>query len=65
MLRVDERSSQDLLGTNAAARLADNRAFYRNEDDELGKMDKLKPYAFPAEDEVAEMVVGLRGRGEG
>ncbi len=65
VLRVDERSSQDLLGTNAAARLADNRAFYRNEDDELGKMDKLKPYAFPAEDEVAEMVVGLRGRGEG
>lgn len=63
VLRVGEKDSQDLLGTNVAARLEDNRALYRNEDDELGKMTKFKPYALLAADDEAADLAGLKERG--
>lgn len=63
VLRVGEKDSQDLLGTNVAAKLEDNRAIYRNEDDELGKMTKFKPYALLAADDEAAGLAGLKERG--
>lgn len=42
--RVSENDSIAILGTPAAARLADNRALFRVADWESGRMEKFKPY---------------------
>lgn len=54
VLRLPEKDSNDLLGSNAAARLEDNRAFFRNENWELGRMEKFKPYPAPEKDALAQ-----------
>ena len=56
-LRMPEKDSNDLLGSNAAARLEDNRALFRNEDWELGRMEKFKPYEVPDDVTLERLVV--------
>ena len=44
VLRVPDNDSQNLLDSAIAARLADNRALYRDEQWPLGQLEKFKPY---------------------
>ncbi len=48
VLRVPETDSQNLLESTAAARLANNRALFRNEEWPAGQLEKFKPYAVPS-----------------
>ena len=54
-LHLAEKDSNDLLGSNAAARLEQGRALFRHEEWPLGEMEKFKPYLAPE----AEMLDGL------
>jgi hypothetical protein len=55
-LRMPEKDSNDLLGSNAAARLEDNRALFRHEEWELGRLEKFKPYAAPGTEVMEELL---------
>jgi hypothetical protein len=59
-LRLPEKDSNDLLGSNAAARLEDNRALFRHEDWELGRLEKFKPYAVPDQNELNGLIHQLQ-----
>jgi len=56
-LRLGEGDSNQLLGSPLAARLADNRAYYRHQSWTLDGVEKFKPYAVP-EVEVLETLLG-------
>ena len=43
-LHLPETDSTNLLGSLAASRLPDNRAFFRHEDWPAGQLEKFKPY---------------------
>ncbi len=58
-----EKDSNDLLGSNAAAKLGENRALFRHEDWELGRLEKFKPYAVPDDAALAELIDRLRAKG--
>jgi len=60
-LQMNDKESTDLLGSPIAARLGENRALFRHEDWESGRMEKFKPYALPEEETLARLVALLRG----
>jgi len=60
-LQMNDKESADLLGSPSAARLGENRALFRHEDWEAGRMEKFKPYALPEEETLARLVALLRG----
>lgn len=60
---LPEKDSNDLLGSNAAARLGENRALFRHEDWELGRLEKFKPYAIPEADVLTRLMEQLRAKG--
>jgi S-DNA-T family DNA segregation ATPase FtsK/SpoIIIE len=60
-LQMNDKESTDLLGSASAARLGENRALFRHEDWEAGRMEKFKPYALPDEETLARLVALLRG----
>jgi len=60
-LQMNDKESTDLLGSPSAARLGENRALFRHEDWESGRMEKFKPYALPEEEELARLIALLRG----
>jgi hypothetical protein len=60
-LQMNDKESTDLLGSPSAARLGENRALFRHEDWESGRMEKFKPYALPEEETLARLVALLRG----
>ena len=49
VLRVPDSDSMNLIDSQAAGRLADNRALLRNEEDPSGRFEKFKPYPVPSE----------------
>jgi hypothetical protein len=61
-LHLPEKDSNDLLGSNAAAKLAENRGLFRHEEWELGRLEKFKPYAVPEAEELAQLLDALRIR---
>jgi len=61
-LRLPEKDSNDLLGSNAAAKLEDNRALFRHEDWEMGRVEKFKPYAVPEEEVLVKLMEQLRAK---
>jgi hypothetical protein len=61
-LRVPEGDSLALIGSNLAAKLEDNRALFRREADELGRLTKFKPYGMRLEDEPAAWLARLKTR---
>lgn len=63
ILHVSEQDSINLLSSPAAARLEDNRAFYRNEDWSQGKMEKFKPYSLPAPQALAKLLNDINTKG--
>jgi S-DNA-T family DNA segregation ATPase FtsK/SpoIIIE len=60
-LQMNDKESTDLLGSPIAARLGENRALFRHEDWESGRMEKFKPYALPDDETLARLVALLRG----
>jgi len=60
-LQMNDKESTDLLGSPLAARLGENRALFRHEDWEAGRMEKFKPYALPEEEELRRLIALLRG----
>jgi hypothetical protein len=60
-LQMNDKESTDLLGSASAARLGENRALFRHEDWESGRMEKFKPYALPDDETLARLVALLRG----
>jgi len=60
-LQMNDKESTDLLGSPSAARLGENRALFRHEDWESGRLEKFKPYALPDEETLARLVALLRG----
>lgn len=62
-LHLPEKDSTDLLSSNAAAKLDANRALFRHEDWELGRMEKFKPYPAPAAGVLADLLGRLRSKG--
>ena len=63
-LRLGEGDSNQLLGSPAAARLGDNRAFFRHEAWAMGQIEKFKPYAPPDAAAVATLTAGVRRKWE-
>jgi hypothetical protein len=61
VLRVPENDAQNLLESPAAARLADNRALFRNEEWPAGRTEKFKPYGLPSS-EVLDALLGSSGK---
>jgi S-DNA-T family DNA segregation ATPase FtsK/SpoIIIE len=59
-LQMNDKESSDLLGSPIAARLGENRALFRHEDWESGRLEKFKPYALPDEEELARLIALLR-----
>ena len=59
-LQMNDKESTDLLGSPIAARLGENRALFRHEDWEAGRLEKFKPYALPDEEELARLIALLR-----
>jgi S-DNA-T family DNA segregation ATPase FtsK/SpoIIIE len=55
-LQMNDKESTDLLGSPSAARLGENRALFRHEDWESGRMEKFKPYALPEEEELKRLI---------
>jgi hypothetical protein len=62
-LHVSEKDSNDLFGSPAAAHLSNNRALFRHEDWELGRVEKFKPYAVPDEDVLTHLLKQLQAKG--
>lgn len=62
VLRLPEADSNALLGSPVAARLEDNRALFRHEDWELGRVEKFKPYAVPEAEVLNELVERIRAK---
>lgn len=62
-LQLPEKDSNDLLGSNAAARLGENRALFRHEDWEMGRLEKFKPYVLAEADVLARLLERLRAKG--
>ena len=60
-LQMSDKESTDLLGNTTAARLGENRAIFRHEDWEAGRLEKFKPYVLPEEEELARLIALLRG----
>lgn len=54
-LQMNEKDSNDLLGVKAAALLGENRALFRHEDWEAGRLEKFKPYTLPDEETLARL----------
>jgi len=63
VLRLPEKDSADLLGNHVAARLEDNRAYFRHEDWEMGRLEKFKPYTIPEDVELDDLLAQIRGKG--
>jgi hypothetical protein len=61
VLRVPENDAQNLLESPAAARLADNRALFRNEEWPAGRVEKFKPYGLPSSN-VLDALLGQPGK---
>jgi hypothetical protein len=61
-LHLPEKDSNDLLGSNAAAKLAEGRGLFRHEEWELGRLEKFKPYAVPEAEELAQMLDMIRAQ---
>lgn len=59
---LPEKDSNDFLGSNAAARLGENRALFRHEDWELGRLEKFKPYAIPDPETLSRLLGPLQRR---
>ena len=59
-LRLPEADSNNLLGSPIAARLEDNRALFRHEDWELGRVEKFKPYVVPEADVLEGLIERVR-----
>lgn len=59
-LQMNDKESADLFGSAIAARLGDNRALFRHEDWETGRVEKFKPYPLPEADALARLVEMLR-----
>lgn len=59
---LPEKDSNDFLGSNAAARLGENRALFRHEDWELGRLEKFKPYAIPDPQTLSRLLEPLQRR---
>ena len=59
-LRLSESDSNNLLGTPLAARMDDNRALFRHEDWESGRIEKFKPYAIPDAEVLEALLSRLR-----
>lgn len=59
-LRLPEKESNEVIGSNAAARLEDNRAFFRHEDWEMGRLEKFKPYVVPETEVLIRLVEKIR-----
>ena len=55
-LQMNDKESSDLLGSALAARLGENRALFRHEDWEEGRMEKFKPYPLPEAETLARLV---------
>jgi len=62
-LHLPEKDSNDFLTSNAAAKLGENRALFRHEDWEMGRLEKFKPYALPPADALDALLTRLRARG--
>jgi hypothetical protein len=62
LLRLSESDSNQLLGSPAAARLADQRAYLRVERRPLDEMEKFKPYSAPDEGVLTGLVEWIRVR---
>lgn len=62
ILRIPEKDSNDLLGSNAAAKLGENRAFFRHEDWEMGRLEKFKPYSVPDESILKRFIEQLTAK---
>lgn len=58
-LRVDDQESAALLGTRAAALMAENRAIFRHEDWGSGRAEKFKPYTVPGMEQIREINAAL------
>lgn len=65
LLRLGDNESDVLLGSAAAARLADHRALLRIEGTARGEYEKFKPYAVPPADVLDELTTAIRRRWEG
>lgn len=61
-LRLSESESNNLLGSPLAARMDENRALFRHEDWESGRIEKFKPYVIP-EAEVLDALLRRLRRG--
>jgi hypothetical protein len=59
-LQMSDKESSDLLGSAVAARLGENRALFRHEDWEAGRMEKFKPYALPEPESLARLAEIVR-----
>jgi len=59
-LRLSESESNNVLGTPLAARMDDNRALFRHEDWESGRIEKFKPYAIPNAEVLEALLNRLR-----
>ena len=61
-LRLAENESTTLVGSPAAARMADNRALLRDKADGVGIVEKFKPYPLPDLQELEDLLALLRSR---
>ncbi len=57
---LSEKDSGDLFGNNQAAKLVENRALFRHEDWEMGRLEKFKPYAVPDADTLSRLIEQLQ-----
>lgn len=51
-----------LLSRRVASKLKDNRALFRHEEWELGRVEKFKPYALPDEATLNQLMQKLIGQ---
>jgi hypothetical protein len=64
VFHISEQDSNALLDTNAAAKLIENRAFFRFEDWEMGRLEKFKPYPVPEEEVLTKLIEQIRAKVE-
>lgn len=63
-LRLGESDSNTVLGTPGAARFEGNRALFRSEDWEAGRVEKFKPYPVPDDATITALGARLHAKGE-
>ncbi len=62
-LRLGESESTTLVGGPVAARMADNRAILRDEENAVGVIEKIKPFPIVNEDVLNQLLSTLQRRG--